>query len=50
MQMEFCCVLKISLDGCQKKVAWSDPTRVKTWDSSKDVGTIGYDGVCMPFD
>ena len=48
--MKFCRVLKILLDGCQKIIAWSDPTRVKAWDSSIDVGTIGYDGVCMPFD
>ena len=29
IQMKFCCVLKILLDGFQKKVAWSDPTRLK---------------------
>ena len=35
IQMEFCRVLKILLDGCQKKVAWSDPTPTKTRDASK---------------
>ena len=28
--MKFCRVLKILLDGCQKKVAWSDLTRMRT--------------------
>ena len=34
----------------KKKGPWSDPTRAKTWDTSIAVGTIGYDGVCMPYD
>ena len=29
IQMKFCRVYKILLHGCQKKGAWSDPTRVK---------------------
>ena len=49
IEMQICCVLKILLDGCHKKLAWSDPTRVKTQDTSIAVGTIGYGGGLYAF-
>ena len=47
IEMKFSRVLKTSLDGCQKIIPRSDPTRVKIWDTSIAVGTIRYHGfVC----
>ena len=41
IEMKFCRVLKILLDECQKKVAWSDPTCMKIYDTLIAVTSIG---------
>ena len=43
----FLCVEDIAR-WMSKIIPWSDPARVKTWETSIAVGTSGYYGVCMP--